>query len=119
MQSAPTARRRIIPLITICIYELMFIRTIPLLNTPIIRTPAMTFDIFPDPPFTLTPPSTTHVITSNSYPTPAFGCAVLARASITKPAIPAKSPDREYTRHFTTFILIPERSAASSFPPSA
>lgn len=87
MQSAPTARRRIIPLITICIYELMFIRTIPLLNTPIIRTPAMTFDIFPDPPFTLTPPSTTHVITSNSYPTPAFGCAVLARASITKPAI--------------------------------
>lgn len=97
----------------------MFIRTIPLLNTPIIRTPAMTFDIFPDPPFTLTPPSTTHVITSNSYPTPAFGYAVLARASITKPAIPAKSPDREYTRHFTTFILIPERSAASSFPPSA
>ena len=83
------------------------------------KAPTTVPQMVPSPPIRLVPPRTTAAIASSSNPTPVFGCAELSRAARTRPASPARTPPRTYTRIWIPARLIPASRAASALPPTA
>ncbi len=65
---------------------------IPRVMVPIKRHPRNVPAMVPTPPSRLVPPRTTAVITVNSSPSPASGCAELALPTVRIVAIPQRNP---------------------------
>ena len=73
----------------------------------------------PEPPKTLTPPTTTAAMTLSSRPRPASTVMLPKRASVMKPARPASAPDATKATKTIRFIGRPINCAASGFEPTA
>ncbi len=115
----PTATIRITPVTTCCQKLETPLIASPFCNVPMNNTPTAGPVTPPMPPRKLVPPSSTAAAADSGISAPTSGLDAPSRPAWTTPASAAQAPTTPYTATSVAVVLMPDRRAASMFPPTA